>query len=74
MSTLLSCGEYVAWVNENGQVHDESGPAVVWNNGEKEYWLYDRHYQYIEWLQKLVEFGFKNKNEIMLEILKYKGE
>ena len=32
----------VIWVNNNGDFHNLSGPAVIWVNGHKEWYLHGR--------------------------------
>ena len=44
---------------KNGKFHREDGPARELANGDKEYWLNDKHYSYTEWyaiVNKLEKF------------------
>jgi hypothetical protein len=28
------------WFDDSGNYHREDGPAITWNNGDREYWLH----------------------------------
>ena len=30
---------YAMWVNKNAELHRVNGPAIEWNNGNKEWWI-----------------------------------
>lgn len=52
-SVYENCEMY--W-NENQELHNENGPAVIWNDGKIEYWLFGNKYEeksYKEYLQTI---------------------
>jgi hypothetical protein len=40
---------------KNGLLHREVGPAIIWSDGEKEWWLNNEEFTREEWLERLSE-------------------
>jgi flagellar basal body rod protein FlgG len=55
--TQLTNGSYlhddgdIHWYNEEGQLHKEDGPAVIWANGNSYWFLNGKHYDFYEWIK-----------------------
>lgn len=52
-------GSFKEWVLEDSNLlHREDGPALIWHDGTKEYYLMGKHYSFDEWdkLRKLIPF------------------
>jgi len=45
--------------NNGKDIHREDGPAIIWSNGDKEWWLNGKRYDPMEWLLKLHEIKGK---------------
>ena len=37
----------------NGKLHNEFGPAIIWSDGPKIYYLNDKQYKYDKWLKQI---------------------
>lgn len=33
------------WFNSQGELHNYFGPAVVWSNGDQEWWVHGKQYR-----------------------------
>ena len=44
----LCIGYYI-----NNSLHNELGPAIIWRDGNKSYYLNDKKYSYEEWLKQI---------------------
>lgn len=40
---IFKSTSYIAYYKD-GKIHKEDGPAVIYKNGKKEYWLYNEKY------------------------------
>jgi len=40
----------------NGVLHREDGPAIEWNDGEKEWWLNNKRFSEKEYLEAVKEY------------------
>ena len=49
----------------NGKLHRTDGPAVVYTNGYKEWWINDKEYSFSEWI-KLSSLSHEEKIELVL--------
>jgi len=55
--TQLTNGSYVDregdihWYNEEGQAHKEDGPAVIWANGNRYWFLNGDHIDFRRWIK-----------------------
>lgn len=59
------------WYNFKGEKHNEFGPAVVYENGNKEWWLNNTQYTEYDYQRKLLEIQSKaidaKANQVKLE-------
>lgn len=52
-----SIGGIVYYVDGDGLYHNTKGPAVIWNDGEKEYWLHGKKLSYKIWHARTTILG-----------------
>jgi hypothetical protein len=58
-ATLQPNGSYInqrgisTWYNHDGQRHNSTGPAVIWNNGNTYWFLNGERYTFNEWCSEL---------------------
>ena len=55
----FSTGNGTKFWYQDAMKHRIDGPAVEWENGDKEWWLYGTRYDPIVWLLKVHEWGLK---------------
>lgn len=55
--------ERTIWKNEFGEYHREDGPAEIWKDGHKRWWLNDVEYYEKDYNQELYNRNLKKLNE-----------
>jgi hypothetical protein len=50
----------------NDQLHREDGPAVIWQDGSKEWWLHDNRLSFDEWLEETT--GLTDEGKLMFKL------
>ena len=60
------------WKNEKGEYHNEDGPAVIYANGTKVWYINGKEYSFNQWLDYLLKHNLKTKDEIL--VMKLLGE
>ena len=53
------------WWYQNGKLHRTDGPAIEYADGYNQWWLYDKHYSFSEWCEKL-NLSREEKCELVL--------
>jgi glucan-binding YG repeat protein len=61
------------WLNEDGQMHCEHGPAVEWSNGSKWYYLNDQCLSRADWEKERFKKPCSGK-VVEIDGVKYKLE
>jgi hypothetical protein len=58
--------DHTVWGNEQGSLHRADGPAVVWNNGTKEWWNNNKRHELdgpaVEWANGYIEWWVNNRH------------
>jgi hypothetical protein len=65
--SYLDMFETVLWYNEQGMIHNESGPALITHDGICEWWIDGIQYSFDDWCVKLD----KNIDEYASLIINY---
>ena len=50
----------ILYKNDDEELHREDGPAVIWPDGRKEWWINGIPYIYSEWKKEILKRKLKN--------------
>jgi hypothetical protein len=64
MVTKKEFPDRIVYLNENGQLHREDGPAVEYSHGDKYWWLNGEYYTEEEFHQELIKLKLKRLVEL----------
>jgi hypothetical protein len=61
---ITSVGEK-RWVDSNGYLHRDDGPAIEWPDGDNWWYLYDQRLSFDGWLDKV---DISDKDKVIMKL------
>jgi hypothetical protein len=57
----------ISWFNDDGEWHKEEGPALIYSNGDVEWYLNGKIYSFADWLIELANVSDEAKMMLRLQ-------